>query len=84
MTIAATILTLALTATPVGHDAPTRTLGPITCGTQRCHQLVTTTRPWLDTGQTLTIIRRHARPVETRNGGTPPWGPWHLVVGYVS
>lgn len=84
------MLCLGLLAQLVGLDVArasergtTRVLGPVECGQIRCHQLVTTTRPWLDTDQTVTVIRRHSRPVEGRNSITAPWGPFHLVVAYI-
>jgi hypothetical protein len=83
--IATATLALVLSGSPGQHEgAHSRVLGPIECGSQRCHQSVTVTRPYLDTGQTVTLVKRHSRPTESRNSLTPPWGPWHLQVAYVS
>lgn len=83
MNIAAAALLIALS--PIGHHPGqvTRTLGPITCGTQHCRQQVIIVRPWLDTDQTVTIVKRHTRPTEGRNSITPPWGRWHVVAGFI-
>lgn len=80
---AAVVLATSSSAAALDHQASTRVLGPITCGTQRCHQLVTITRPWLDTSQQVTVIKRHGRPVEGRNSITPPWSRWHVQAAWI-
>lgn len=82
-TLAALTLTAAVSLTGHHSGQVTRERGPLYCGPTYCHRQVTITRPFLDTGATMVVVKTHARPVESRNSLPAPWGPWHVLWGYI-